>query len=116
LAAAGATLFVATSKRTVFARPILQRLGLAGWLRNIYGTEPDGSLDDKSQLIARLLRVEGVDPRQAVMVGDRSHDIIGAHANGVSAVGVLWGYGTRAELEKAGADRLVASPAELGAV
>lgn len=110
-------LFVATSKRTMFARPILQRLGMADRLHGIYGTEPDGSVDDKAQLIAALLRAERLDPRETVMAGDRSHDIVGAHANGLRAVGVLWGYGTRAELEMAGADRLVASPSELsGAV
>ena len=48
------------------------------------------------------------------MIGDREHDIRAARANGVRAVGVLWGYGTRAELEGAGADALAATPAELG--
>jgi phosphoglycolate phosphatase len=113
LQAAGATLFVATSKRTMFARPILERLGLADRLRGIYGTEPDGSLDDKTQLLAALLRAEGLDARETTMAGDRSHDIVAARANGVRATGVLWGYGSRAELEAAGADRLIASPAEM---
>jgi phosphoglycolate phosphatase len=113
LRATGAALFVATSKRTIFARPILWRLGLADRLHGIYGTEPDGGLDDKARLIAALLRLEGLDPRTTVMAGDRSHDITGAHANGVRAIGVLWGYGSRAELEAAGADRLIAAPAEL---
>jgi len=115
LRATGAPLFVATSKRTMFARPILQRLGMADRLRGIYGTEPDGSLDDKAQLVAALLRAERLSPTETVMAGDRSHDIIGAHANGVRAMGVLWGYGSREELETAGAERLVASPAELPA-
>jgi phosphoglycolate phosphatase len=43
------------------------------------------------------------------MVGDRRHDVEGAHANGLEAVGVLWGYGSRAELEAAGADVLLPS-------
>jgi phosphoglycolate phosphatase len=116
LRAAGAVLFVATSKRTMFARPILQRLGLAGRLHGIYGTEPDGSLDHKTQLVAALLRAEGLDARETVMAGDRSHDMIGARANGVRAIGVLWGYGSRGELEAAGADRLVASPDEMPAL
>ncbi len=47
------------------------------------------------------------------MVGDRLHDINGAHANGMRAIGVLWGYGSRTELEQAGADTLVETPAEL---
>jgi phosphoglycolate phosphatase len=47
------------------------------------------------------------------MVGDRSHDIAGAHANGVRAIGALWGYGSREELTSAAADALAASPSDL---
>ena len=113
LHSAGTRMFVATSKRTMFARPILQRLGLADRLHGIYGTEPDGSLDHKTDLIAAVLRAEGLEPGGTIMAGDRSHDMLGARANGVRAIGVLWGYGSRAELEAAGADALAAAPAEL---
>ena len=54
----------------------------------MYGTEPDGSLDDKARLISAILRREGLDPNETIMVGDRSHDVIGAHANELRAVGV----------------------------
>jgi len=47
------------------------------------------------------------------MIGDRKHDIRAARDNGVAAIGVLWGYGSRAELEAAGADAIVESPAAL---
>ena len=57
-----------------------------------------------------MLRAEALDPRATVMVGDRSHDVIGAHANAMRAIGVLWGYGSRAELEAAGADALLDTP------
>ena len=109
----GVRVFVATSKRTVFAAPIVHRLDLAQWLHGIYGTEPDGSLDHKADLIAALLRAEQLAARSTVMVGDRSHDIQGARANGVRAIGALWGYGDRAELEAAGADVLVGHPSEI---
>jgi phosphoglycolate phosphatase len=109
----GVRMFVATSKRTVFAAPIVHRLGLARWLHGIYGTEPDGSLDHKADLIAALLHAERLAVRSTVMVGDRSHDIQGARSNGVRAIGALWGYGDRAELEAAGADALVGCPLEL---
>jgi phosphoglycolate phosphatase len=111
--AANAVCFVATSKRSIFAVRIVEELGLAERFRQVYGTVPDGSLDDKADLIAAILRAEGLDPSDTVMVGDRSHDVHGAHANGVRAIGVLWGYGNRAELEAAGADRLASSPADL---
>jgi phosphoglycolate phosphatase len=109
----GVRMFLATSKRTVFAAPIVHRLGLAQWLHGIYGTDPDGGLDHKADLIAALLGAEGLAVQSTVMVGDRSHDIQGARANGVRAIGALWGYGDRAELEAAGADALVAHPSEL---
>jgi len=116
LTAAGLRLFLATSKRTVFAARILKHLGLARYFDGIYGSEPDGSRDHKSGLIADLLRLEGIRPDASAMVGDRRYDVAGAHANGLLAVGVLWGYGDREELEQAGADLVVSSPVELEAM
>ena len=113
LRSAGYRLFVATSKLTVFARAILQRLGLADAMTGIYGSEPGGVLDRKDALIAHVLAREGIHPERTIMVGDRREDIAGAHANQVRAVGVLWGYGSPAELREAGAAVLVAEPREL---
>jgi len=56
---------------------------------------------------------ERIDPRRSVMVGDRRYDVSGAHANGIRAIGALWGYGGRDELEEAGADALAESPDHL---
>ena len=70
-------------------------------------------MDDKARLIAAVLRIERLDPNDCTMVGDRSHDVIGARANGLRAIGVLWGYGSRDELAAAGADALVATPGDL---
>ena len=74
---------------------------------------PGGALDHKPELIADILTREGVAASEAVMVGDRRYDITGAHANGMRAIGVLWGYGSRAELEQAGADALAETPEAL---
>jgi phosphoglycolate phosphatase len=116
LHAGGKRLFLATAKRTVFARQMLAHFGVAGLFTGIYGSEPGGALDHKPELIAHILAREGIDPATACMSGDRHYDITGAHANGVRAIGVLWGYGGREELEQAGADHLVEMPAELGAL
>ena len=113
LSEAGAMLYVATSKRTAFARRILEHLGLTKYFVCIYGAEPGGALDHKPELLAHILTQEGLRAGQCVMVGDRRYDISGAHANGMRAIGVLWGYGNRDELEAAGADQLIASPADL---
>jgi phosphoglycolate phosphatase len=113
LAADDFRLFVATSKPASVARRILTHLGLAGQFRAIYGAAVDGVLSHKPELIAYILETQGADPADVVMVGDRSFDIAGAHANHVRAIGVLWGYGDRAELEQAGADALADSPADI---
>lgn len=68
---------------------------------------------NKADLIAHILSCESLSPETAVMVGDRLHDMVGAKANGVLPVGVLWGYGSREELESAGATVICATPATL---
>jgi phosphoglycolate phosphatase len=105
--------YVVTSKRKDFAVRIVAALAFADAISGIYGTEPDGSMDDKARLIASVMRHEALDASCTVMVGDRSHDMIGARANQMRAIGVLWGYGDQAELEAAGADALVTTPAGL---
>ena len=68
----------------------------------------------KEQVIRHVLAsCPALDPAQAVMVGDRRYDIIGAHANGLKAIGVLYGYGSREELAEAGADCIVRDLEEL---
>jgi len=63
-----------------------------------------------------MLRERGLTPHHCMMVGDRKFEFLGAHANKVRAVGVLWGYGSRQELESAGADSLLTRPSELTGV
>jgi len=116
LAAMEVDLYVATSKRTVFARRILEHLGLAERFVAIHGSEPDGTVDHKADLIAHVLKCYGLDAGCCLMVGDRRHDVQGAAANGMAAAGVLWGYGERDELEAAGARYIIAQPAELVAI
>ena len=111
----GARLYLATSKRTRFALSILEHLKLADLFDGIHGSEDGGALDHKPELIASIVERHALAHSHCVMVGDRRHDIIGAHANNMRALGVLWGYGTRDELEATGADDLVAEPAGLPA-
>lgn len=113
LKALGATLYVATSKPTIFAERIVDHFGLAPEMHAVFGSELDGTRSDKTELIAHLLAKQSL-PRDATcMVGDREHDIRGAKNNGVIAIGALWGYGTRKELLDAGAAALCETPDEL---
>jgi phosphoglycolate phosphatase len=109
----GWRLFVATSKPASVARRILTNLGLADRFGAIYGSVEDGALSHKPELLGYMTDTLGLDSDRTVMIGDRSFDIAGAHANRLRAVGVLWGYGTLAELEHAGADALAERPEEL---
>jgi phosphoglycolate phosphatase len=115
LGGVGGRLFVATSKPAVFADRIVRHFALAHHFGGVYGPELDGRLDDKADLLRHLLATEGLDPTGAVMVGDRYADILAGSANGVRAIGVLWGYGSRQELLDAGATAVCAAPGDLPA-
>jgi phosphoglycolate phosphatase len=104
-------LVLATSKRREFASRILDHFGLTALFRGVYGAEEGGALDQKSDLIAHILRRERIASDAAVMVGDRHHDIVGARANGMRVIGVTWGYGSVDELRHA--DALAHTAAEL---
>lgn len=109
----GYSLYVATSKPEVFAKTIITHFGLESSFSAIYGSKLDGRLADKTELIHSLITRENVKPRKCCMIGDRKHDIIGALANGLPAIGALWGYGSENELNSAGANILCHSPDKL---
>lgn len=104
------TLHLATSKPAVYAQRIVEHFELDRHLDGVYGSELDGRLGDKTELIGHIVEREKLPLEKTVMIGDRSFDMIGARNNRVLAIGVLWGYGSEAELEQAGADYLCASP------
>jgi phosphoglycolate phosphatase len=105
--------YLATSKAEVYARHILDHYRLSPYFQRAYGSEFDGRRSDKGELIAHILQTEGIAPAEAVMIGDRKYDIIGARKSGVRSIGITWGYGSRTELEEAGADIIANSPEEL---
>ncbi|ACN14013.1 Gph1 [Desulforapulum autotrophicum HRM2] len=103
-------LFVATSKPWVYAQRIVDHFGLGQYFNHIHGSELDGTRTDKTSLVSYILNRESLDPSRAVMVGDRRHDMIGATANKVRGIGVLWGFGTQKELTDSGASACIQSP------
>lgn len=113
LGAAGYGLSVVTSKPAPYAERIVDHFGLRASFPHVYGAELSGARATKAEQIALALALERLVPSEACMIGDREHDILGARAHGVQAIGVTWGYGSRAELEAAGADRVVDTLEEL---
>jgi len=109
LAATGIPLAVCTSKREDFAVRILEMFGLVDHFRFVSG----GDIGiEKWQQIGGLLE-QGAVSKTTVMIGDRSVDLVAAHRNGLHAAGVLWGYGSRHELEAEQPRYLFGSPGEL---
>lgn len=110
----GVHLIVATSKPEEFARRILEHFDLAKYFVFVAGSTLDGQRPEKADVIAYVRdQYPEINANNTVMVGDRKYDMEGAHSQGLPAVGVLFGYGEREELEAAGADDLAADVSDL---
>jgi phosphoglycolate phosphatase len=110
LQASGRRLFVATSKPVAYASRIVEHFNMSPYFERVFGAGLDGTRADKTELLAYALKASNVGQQHATMIGDRSHDMIGARNNGMTAIGVLYGYGSEAELIEAGANEICASP------
>lgn len=103
----GCTLIVATSKLEKFAVRILEYFDIKKYFAHVAGSNADASRSSKDDVLAYALKSGNItNPSDAVMVGDRKYDIIGAKKMGLDSIGVLYGYGSREELEAAGATYL----------
>jgi phosphoglycolate phosphatase len=110
----GILMAVATSKPEPHAAEIISGLGLIDHFETVCGDTLDGRRDSKALVVGEVLgRLGDPHPDTVLMVGDRSHDVLGAAAHGVRCAGALWGYGTPEELTAAGALRLCAHPDDL---
>lgn len=117
LAAAGRRLAVATSKPEFYAGPIVEHLGLTSYFETVGGDSSDGGRPTKAAVVDEVLRRLGnPDPSDVMMVGDRSHDVVGARVHGIETVAVTWGYAIEGELAAAGPAHVVDTAAELAAV
>ena len=111
---AGRRLAVTTSKPLPYAVPIIEHFALAGYFEGVFGPTADDDGIDKKAVVAHALNAMAIDDTtNVVLVGDRFHDVVGAHENGIACIGALWGYGSRDELVAAGADALAADVDEL---
>ena len=110
----GVRICLATSKPEVFAKQILEHFGLDGYFTAVAGSEMDGTRTKKAEVVERALGLLGnPDTGDCVMIGDREHDVLGGAAHGLDTIGVLFGYGSRDELERAGATHIAAKPIDI---
>lgn len=106
----GDMVVLATAKPLRFAKRILDYFDIAKWFDYVGGNDMAETYMKKSDLLRDIFAALGLgedDLADCLMVGDRNHDVDGAHEAGIKAVGVLYGYGGRDELEAAGADFIV---------
>ncbi|HPE95364.1 MAG TPA: HAD family hydrolase [Bacillota bacterium] len=109
----GLKTYLATSKPRPFAERIISHFGLDGYFTFISGSEFDGTRSEKYQVIAYLLTRFAIPHENALMVGDRMHDVDGANQCMIDCASVLYGYGTRNELLEHGAKYICETPADL---
>ncbi len=115
----GVTVLMATSKPEKYAKVIVEHFGLMRYFDFIGGACMDGTRTAKDEVIGYVVkacRISEEEKKQAVMIGDRRHDILGAKKNGLHSMGVLYGYGSREELEEAGAEEIVRLPSDICAL
>jgi len=108
----GNLLYVATSKPETTAVEILEHFDLAGYFDRICGADLEKKRNSKDAVIAYLLEQTGSDA-EMIMVGDTEYDVLGAAAHGIPTIGVSWGYGNVAAMEKAGAKAIANTTEEL---
>lgn len=110
----GRRAIVATSKPEPSAIHVLEYFHIDSYFDIIAGATMDGSRVEKSDVIRYALDRAGIrDVSGVVMVGDRENDIQGAKVNGLDSIGVLYGYGSREELEAAGAMQIAETVEDL---
>lgn len=105
--ASGKTLYIATSKPEWMAHKLLGEFDLIQHFHGLFCANHENGIFEKTQVLQNAFKLLKQAPQNAVMVGDRYHDIEGAKAVGIDSIGVLYGYGDDAELTEAGSDYLV---------
>ena len=90
---------LATSKPEIFAGRILEYFRISTYFKYIAGSDMEGAFVEKEDIIRRVIEKYKLDKKETIMIGDRKYDIIGANRNGIDSIGVLYGYGSREEME-----------------
>ena len=97
----GYVLYVATSKPTVFAQEILDKLEMSQYFVEMVGSNLDNTRSKKVEVINYIIEKYNLNPNQCLMIGDKNSDINGAKKAGIDSLGVLYGYGDYQEINNA---------------
>ncbi len=104
----GKIIVLATSKPEHFAKIILDHFDLTKYFTVIGGCNMDNTRSEKAEVIEYVMDLANIiDKKEAVMIGDRKYDVIGAKLTGIDCIGVTYGYGGYEELNEAGATYIV---------
>ena len=110
----GKKLVVATSKPEEYSIKIIEHFGLSQYFENVCGSLMDESRSKKDEVIEYAIERNHITDRSKIlMIGDRKHDMLGAKKCGISACGILFGYGSREELQTNGADMIAGTVKDL---
>jgi phosphoglycolate phosphatase len=104
---------LATSKPIVFAEKIIKHLNIDVYFKYTVGGNLEGTFVEKEDIIKYIIENYNLKKTETIMVGDRKYDIIGANKNGIKSIGVLYGYGSRAELENENPEYIINSAKEI---
>ena len=95
---------MASSKPEESCRRILEYFGILKYFDDVTGATMDGRISSKAEVLAEALRrIEEKERNQAVLIGDTRFDVEGAKEMGIPCIGITYGFGSREELEDAGA-------------
>ena len=95
------TVLLATSKPTGYSETILKYFNIISYFDHVVGSNMDGTMTDKTEIIKYILDMKLNKPDETVMIGDRKYDIIGANNNQIKSIAVSYGYGSMEELKSA---------------
>jgi phosphoglycolate phosphatase len=104
---------LATSKPIVFAEKIIKYLNIDAYFKYTVGGNLEGTFVEKEDIIKYIIENYNLKKAETIMVGDRKYDVIGANKNGIKSIGVLYGYGSRAELENENPEYIINSVKEI---
>ncbi len=113
LVAAGARMAILSNKPHRFTRLIAERFFGAWPFDPVIGAREGGPHKPDPQAALEIARVWGLAPERVLYAGDTDADMLTGRGAGMHTVGVLWGFRTREELERTGAEATIREPREL---